>query len=544
MEPIKGYIKDNNCMFSDYGQYIEPLLNDESFCFKERVSEILIFIDGDELLKNYLYQRPESETLQYLDEQINTLFSAIKYFIGNFANPDLRLFISNIVINPRTFVSYLPNNCGSGFDEIEHHVNYHIANFCLKLPNAILLNWSQIIRQYGYERLYDDRFWYLGRIKCTSKAFKIIVSEMAKLRSAYTGQTKKVLVLDLDNTLWGGVIGEDGVDGIQLSEDGIGKAYRDFQKLILSLKQLGIILCINSKNNETDVLHVFNNHPFMVLKENDFIIKKVNWEDKAQNLWEITRELNIGLDSIIFIDDNPFERQLITVSIPEIIVPDFPSDPLLIPKWFIEEVVCNYFPKILVSEEDKNKTMQYKALLERQSHGKDLNFASFISGLKISLKVFLDSPHLVKRIAQMTQKTNQFNLTTKRYTESDIDYFTNDQNIGVFALEYEDKFGREGIVGAGIVQFEGNTANLDTFLLSCRVIGRKVEYAFMKQILTSFKNKGIERVRINCFPTAKNIIAQQFYSIIVPDGCNETEIDKVIYNIDTNNWLDGVEFFG
>jgi HAD-superfamily phosphatase, subfamily IIIC/FkbH-like domain len=532
-------------MFSDYGHYIEPLLNDNSFCFIESVSEILIFLDGDELLKDYLYRRPESETLNYLDEQLQALFSAIKYFIEKTSNPNLKLFINSIVFNPRNFVSYIPNNCGSGFDEVEQYTNSQIANFCLSLPNAILLNWSQIVRQYGYNSLYDDRFWYLGRIKCTSNAFKIMVSEMTKLRSAYTGLTKKVLVLDLDNTLWGGVVGEEGIDGIELSEDGIGKAYRDFQKLILSLKQLGIILCINSKNNENDVLQVFSNHPLMVLKKDDFIIRKINWENKAQNLWEISRELNIGIDTIVFIDDNPFERQLIKDNIPEIIVPDFPSDALLIPKWFIEEVVCRYFPKIIVSEEDKNKTKQYKALLERESFGKDLDFSSFIRGLKICLKLHLNSPYLITRIAQMTQKTNQFNLTTKRYTEADIANFTNDNNSAVFGLEYEDKFGKEGIVGACIIKFGGKTANVDTFLLSCRVVGRTVEYAFLKRILLELKNKGgIESVKLNCLPTAKNILAQNFYSSIVPDDCKETEIDKLIYNSESNNWLNGVEFFG
>jgi FkbH-like protein len=261
--------------------------------------------------------------------------------------------------------------------------------------------------------------------------------------------------LDLDNTLWGGIIGEDGIEGIKLSEDGIGKVYRDFQFLIKGLKDIGIPLGIVSKNNINDAKEVFEKHPMMVLKFEDFIIKKINWNNKVDNIKEIAKELNLGVDSFVFIDDNPVERDIVRQYLPEVVVPDFPEKEITeLPEWFINEIIYNYFARTTLTEEDKEKTEQYKSNLERKKLMKKLNIDDFIDSLKIKLNFYVNDKRFIERTAQQTQKTNQFNLTTRRYTVMDIEKFINSEEYIVFNLEYEDKFGNEGIIGTAIVKLE------------------------------------------------------------------------------------------
>lgn len=519
MEPLEAYLyKANikNVTFSQYNQYLASLINENSFIYTTDRDYVFIHLDGEELLKEELFSLSLDKDRVFAD--IDQMLMAIENLIAK--KNEVKVIISTVAFPPFSFNSYLENKCSGSLKDLEYEINQKLIGISNKYSNVLILDFARLIKLHGYQTIFDDKYWYLGRIKFADVGFQLIMQELESLLIGYTGKTKKVLVLDLDNTLWGGVIGEDGVNGIRISEDNTGKIYRDFQKAIKSLKQLGIILAINSKNNESDVKEVFEKCPMMVLAYDDFVIKKINWNDKITNMKEIALELNLGLDSFVFIDDNKIERELVKQHLSEVSVPAFPEDVAQVKRWFLSEVVYKYFPKTYLTQEDGQKTLQYHGYIQRKELREKLNMDDFINQLDIKLKIKRNAEQMKTRLAQLTQKTNQFNLTSVRYQEKDIGNFMKSPDSGVYSLEYEDKYGSEGIVGTAIVKHRGATLTIDTFLLSCRIIGRNVEYAFLYTILRH-NNRGIKEVKGEYIPTKKNDAAKEFYP-----NCGLKEIQK------------------
>ncbi|MGD0280132.1 MAG: HAD-IIIC family phosphatase, partial [Smithella sp.] len=383
MDPFKINLKKINIIetyFCGYGQYLIDLSDKNSMIYSNSIGIIFIHLDGEEFLNEFNYTLPEEKKIL---EYSNEILSLIENYIQ--LRPDVKVIISSLSFPPFSFINYLDSNSDFSYLKIENILNDKIYKLVRNNSNVILLDFNRIIKLYGYNNLYDNKYWYLGRIKYNYLGFQLIQEELESLLNAYNGKTKKVLILDLDNTIWGGVAGEDGVNGIKISEDGEGKIFRDFQKTVKAIKDIGIILAICSKNNENDIKDVFNNDTMMVLKYDDFIIKKINWKDKVTNILEISEELNLGVESFVFIDDNPAERELVRESIADIIVPEFPLEIENLKKWFLLEVVYKYFGKIRVTEEDKNKTKQYKNNFERNNLQKKTDINNFIKNLNIRL---------------------------------------------------------------------------------------------------------------------------------------------------------------
>lgn len=495
-----------------YDQYIHELLNSNSVLVKDDFDIVLLHLDGNELLKNYLYKLVRLEEIHdLLGEMLAGIRNAVEQFVCR--KKKCLFIISALSIHPYHIHGLLDRNSDYSVTAIKEFLNNELGLFQKKLPNVLLLDWEKIVDIYGYERLYDNKYWYMGRMKYTSLALESLSKEIGYMVNGYTGKIKKVIALDLDNTLWGGVIGEDGLGGIVLSQEGIGKAYYDFQQLLKVIKKFGVSLAVCSKNNPDDITEVFNKHPMMVLKPDDFVSIKVNWNDKASNITEIASDLNVGLDVIVFIDDNMVERNIVKELLPEVAVPEFPKDPAEIPQWFIKEVFYPYFPKISVTEEDKIKTEQYLANAKRKEFHRQYSIIDFIRNLDIKLAMHVNDQRLVERTAQMTQKTNQFNLTTRRYTKSAIQNFMNSKDYYVFNMEYQDRFGSEGIVGTAIMKLSADNAYFDSFLVSCRVIGRNIEFDFLNHIL-DFLSRDFPRIKsvyADYIPTKKNGIAADFY---------------------------------
>jgi FkbH-like protein len=323
---------------------------------------------------------------------------------------------------------------------------------------------------------------------------------------------KKCIVLDLDNTLWSGVLGEEGISGIKIGGDYPGKAFAFFQKSLLQLSKAGVILTVCSKNNEADVLEAWDKNPFMVLKKEHFAAYRINWTDKATNIKELADELNLGLDSFVFIDDNPTECELIKQMLPMVSVPEFPAQPYELPVFF-KKVVEDYFKVYSITEEDKKKTEQYKANAARaQAQHSFTDFGAFLESLDIQITIEAANEFNIPRIAQMTQKTNQFNLTTKRYTDADVKGFLAN-GWKIWCISVADRFGDNGITGCIMI----NGDEIDTFLLSCRILGKGIEKAFIKKIMALLKESGISSVRAAYLPTAKNAQVADFY-----DRCSFT----------------------
>ena len=339
---------------------------------------------------------------------------------------------------------------------------------------------------------------------------------------------KKCLVLDLDNTLWGGVLGEEGIEGIKIGGDYPGKAFLYWQEALLELSKSGVILTVCSKNNEQDVLDAWEKNPFMVLKKEHFAAYRINWTDKATNIKELAQELNIGLDSFVFVDDNPTERELIKQMLPMVEVPEFPAQPYeLMP--FFKQLVEDYFKVYSVTDEDKKKTEQYKQNAARaQAQSSFADFDSFLESLDIQITIEGANEFNIQRIAQMTQKTNQFNLTTHRYTDADVRGFV-ESGWKVWCISVADKFGDNGITGAIMVKPDGE---IDTFLLSCRILGKGIEIAFVKSIITLLASEGFKHLTASYLPTAKNAQVKEFWDKAGFSCTKENEDGSKYYSID------------
>ena len=372
--------------------------------------------------------------------------------------------------------------------------------------NVKLLDIREFTRQYPVNEVFDWKFWFISQMGMNPRLSKPFSDWFARKLDEIALKRKKCLVLDLDNTLWGGVLGEDGIEGIKLGGDYPGKAFHYWQEALLELSKSGVILTVCSKNNEADVLEAWEKNPFMVLKKENFATWRINWTDKATNIKELADELNIGLDSLVFIDDNPTERELIKQVLPVVEVPDFPKQPyeLLV---FFKEIVEKYFRVYSITSEDKKKTEQYKANAQRaQAQRSFVDFDSYLESLDIQITIEAANEFNIPRIAQMTQKTNQFNLTTKRYTDVDIRKFLQ-EGWKIWCLSVADKFGDNGITGC--IMVNGDT--IDTFLLSCRILGKGIEIAFIKKILSILRESGAGSVKADYLPTAKNVQVKDFY---------------------------------
>lgn len=513
LDLLEDYLRDDFSHISKAGfnQYLQELINPDSFLLRNEHDIVLLHLDGTEYLQSYIHElRNFDEIKDDLDDMVELLFTAIQKFLAR--KNDCLFIMNTISINPYVFNVFLESNTDYSLGAIKEYVNKEILLFGKRFSNVLILDWEKIVDIHGYENLYDDKLWYIGRFKYTSLALENLSKEIRYLVNGYRGKIRKLIITDLDNTLWGGVIGEDGLQGILLSQEGVGKAYYDFQQLLKAVKKIGISLAICSKNNLDDVNDVFANHSLMVLKPEDFVSMKINWNDKVSNIKEIASDLNLGLDSFVFIDDNAVERNLVREFLPEVGVPEFPKDQADIKKWFVKEILYNYFPKVSITEEDKTKTEQYLANAGRKRISKDFNFQDFIRNLEIKLNLFINDKRFIERSAQMTQKTNQFSLTSRRYHINDIQAFLHSDCYYVFNLEYEDRLGKEGIIATAIVKVSNKNIYFDSFLLSCRVIGRNVEFKFMSEILDFISSRypAIETVSLEYVPTKKNSIILDF----------------------------------
>lgn len=380
------------------------------------------------------------------------------------------------------------------FELSEHYQNLKVIDF------------SEFTRRFPVSELIDWKFYFISQMGLSARLAKDFKAWFSRKLESMALKRKKCLVLDLDNTLWGGVLGEEGIDGIQIGGDYPGKAFLYFQEALLQLSQSGVILTICSKNNEQDVLDAWEKNPYLALKKEHFATYRINWNDKATNLQEIAEELNLGLDSFVFVDDNPTERELIKQLLPMVEVPEFPAQPYELPVFF-QTLVADYFQVYSITDEDQKKTLQYKANASRAQEQRNFgDFTEFLRSLDIQMTIEQANDFNIQRIAQMTQKTNQFNLTTKRYTDADIRQFVQ-YGWQIWCLSVADKFGDNGITGCLMV----HDAEIDSLLLSCRILGKGIEYAFLKTVLSQLRSEGVGAVKAAYLPTIKNKQVADFY---------------------------------
>ena len=392
--------------------------------------------------------------------------------------------------------------------------NSHVAAVAAARPNVRWVDFSEFTARYDAATLVNWKYYLMSQALLNPKLARDFKAWWPRIKGELALKRKKCLVLDLDNTLWGGVLGEDGADGIKLGGDYPGKAFAMWQQALLQLQRRGVILAVCSKNNEADVMEAWNSNPFMVLKRDHFSAMRINWNDKANNLRELANELNIGLDSMVFVDDNPAERQLISTMLPEVAVPEFPEKPYLLMPFF-EELVNQYFRVYTVTDEDRAKTEQYRAnALRNEQRTRFEDFEDYLRSLSMELDIIPANEHNLARIAQMTQKTNQFNLTTLRYSEDDL-RFQLSNHWRIYCLSVKDCFGDNGITGAiTVIPQGGQLAEISSLLMSCRILGRGIETAFVNTVLNMLYREGVLKVTAHYIPTAKNGQTADFWDRI------------------------------
>jgi FkbH-like protein len=344
------------------------------------------------------------------------------------------------------------------------------------------------------------------------EALPYVASRVMDIVCAIKGQFKKCLILDLDNTVWGGVIGDDGLEGIQLGHGlGIGKAFTEFQMWVKKLKQRGIIICVASKNNEDTAKEPFVKHPDMVLKLDDIAVFQANWETKVDNIRSIQQILNIGFDSMVFLDDNPFERNIVRENIPAITVPELPEDPAEYLEYLYS---LNLFETASYSNLDKDRTKQYQVEAQRVSLSKTFtNEADFLKSLNMISVVSGFTKFNTPRVAQLSQRSNQFNLRTVRYTDADIEALANDSSVIDLSFTLEDKSGDNGLIAVVIMKpLDKVTLFVDTWFMSCRVLKRGMENFTLNTMVEKAKAAGYKIIIGEYLPTPKNKMVEEHYS--------------------------------
>ena len=391
-------------------------------------------------------------------------------------------------------------------DDINHRARERCS---AQFENVHWLDYPALVARHGRLNWYDERKWLSARLPIAAPHLADMAAEWLRFVIPLAHRTAKVLVVDLDNTLWGGVIGEDGISGIKLDDEFPGAAFKALQRAILDLHRRGVVLAVCSKNNPEEAMAALRDHPAMILRPEHFAAFRINWEPKPDNLRSLAKELNLGLDSFVFLDDNPAERTAVAQMLPEVAVIDLPDDPMAYARTLRE---APNFEVLRLSDEDRARGAYYASDRMRS----DLQAAAttpedFLRSLDIGAEVKPVDDFTRARVAQLTQKTNQFNLTTRRYSEGQIAEFAASDDWDVLTMRSWDRFGDNGIVGIAILKYQGDTCEIDTMLLSCRVIGRSLETALLGDAIAAAAHRGAKTLRGWFLPTRKNAPAADFY---------------------------------
>ena len=496
---------------SGFGQYRQDALDSASGLYQHEPNIVLLYLDAEDLFRQLL-QNPFASVGDARRAEGRRAVADVTALVDTITS---RLSKATVVVNttalsPINALTGLEYNSEFGVQDAVAEYNAGLAAYAAARNDVVILDAAGLAASVGFSRWRDPRMWYLARLRLSKAAMEALASGYASVAAARLGKIKKCVAVDLDNTLWGGIVGEDGFDGIKLGEDGIGLAFAEFQEELLNLYRKGILLAICSKNNPDDALQVIRNHPGMRLREEHFAALRINWDDKASNLRSLAEELNIGLDAFVFIDDNPVERSWVRQSAPEVVVTEWPVDPVDY-KSALLQIGTRYFPKLGITAEDRKRGEVYQAQAARrklESSGATLE--DFYRALEMRVRVGRADSFTIPRIAQLTQKTNQFNLTTRRYSEAEIRAASEDERTAVFWLDLNDRFGPSGLVGVLILKRDApGEWNIDTFLLSCRVMGRTVENAFLA---AAAREAGATRLVGEYAPTAKNAPVKDLYA--------------------------------
>ncbi len=495
-----------------YGQVASILMDNDAPCWQNEPDVALVWTRPESvspqfntLLKYEQIRLPE--ILQQVDEYCTLLISMSR-------RVKFTLVPSWVLPSYRSVFGVLDMKTGVGLTNTLMRMNLRLAENLEKTSNIHVLNSARWIGQAG-SQAFNPKLWYLGKIIFDNQVFKAAVGDIKAVLGGLLGLARKLIIVDLDDTLWGGIVGDVGWENLVLGgHHHIGEAYVDFQQALKSLQSRGILLAIASKNEEQVALEAISKHPEMVLRPDDFVGWRINWQDKAANILDLLDELNLGPQAAVFIDDSPAERARVKESLPEVLVPDWPPDPLLYPATLLS-LSCFELPSL--SQEDLARTAMYLSESKRQALKKSVSSPEdWLSGLGIRVQVEeLQSANL-QRAAQLLNKTNQMNLSTRRMSEAELGAWAEHRDRRLWTIRVSDKFGDAGLTGIVSLEIQDQTARIADFILSCRVMGRKIEEALLAIAIQSARESGVKDVTARYRPTPKNKPCLDFFKSLAP----------------------------
>jgi FkbH-like protein len=492
---------------AEFDQIERQISDPDSELYRFEPEFVLIFSSGHKLLQAYSKTKPEGRgqfaenSLLSVKQWISTLQSRMnsKIIYCNYPEEDDCIFGQYASKVEESFIYQL------------RKLNFRLQELAVQTGNLYICDLSAIQNRIGHDRFWSAAIYANTEMVVSIDALPHFAYAVVQLLLAFQGRLKKCLILDLDNTLWGGVIGDDGLENIQIGSLGIGKVFTEFQYWVKKLQQRGIILAVCSKNTEAIAKEPFEKHPDMVLKLSDIAVFMANWENKADNIRKIQKILNIGLDSMVFLDDSPFERNLVKENIPEISVPELPEDPALYLDYLSG---LDLFETVSYSGEDALRTQQYQKEAERAVFQESFtNEDDFLKSLNMYSETKPFDRFSIPRVAQLSQRSNQFNLRTVRYTENDIRRISQSDQHLTLSFTLEDKFGDNGLICAIILEKRETIRALfiDTWLMSCRVLKRGMEVYVLNAMANLAKENGFDTLIGEYIPTPKNEIVRDLY---------------------------------
>ena len=491
---------------AEYNQLDAQVLDQHSELYRSRPQSVLMFMCTEKLYEAFSDAAPEQRAgfADQMMEKIEGYWQQIN------ARTKTNILQFTFVDQDDCVFGNLGLKIMDSFLFQLQKLNFLLSSRCQGYKNVYLISLNHLQMRIGASRFRDSRLYYIAKMPISTEALPVVSKSVIDVVKALLGRLKKCIILDLDNTLWGGVIGDDGLSGIQLGELGLGHAFTDFQVWLRELKNRGIILAVCSKNEEHIAKEPFVSHPDMVLRLEDISLFVANWEDKASNIRFIQQTLNIGMDSIVFLDDNPFERELVRSLIPDIMVPELPEDPALYLSY------CrglNLFETVSHSEEDRHRTEQYRSEAGRvQLQQTFSSYDEYLQNLGMVAVAAPFDPFHYPRIAQLTQRSNQFNLRTIRHTEADVEALAQDPEHLTLYFTLKDRFGDHGLISVVVLdRQEDGVLFISQWLMSCRVLKRGMEEFIINRIMKTAREQGYRRVVGEYLPTPKNAMVAELY---------------------------------
>ena len=491
----------------NYNQVFQTLTNSNAKMWKQRSNVTLIWTTPESISSEFQkLQNKNAANSDLIKKDVDYFCSCIRS-IKKYS--DIVLVPNWILKQPNESSLAFAYSKNFGLEYNLSFMNYYLSEQLNKEKNLYILNSSKWLLNCGASSAYNSKLWYLTKTPFSNNFFKQVISDLSNLYGSIKGLSKKLLILDLDDTLWGGIVGEVGWKNLRIGgHDHLGEAFRDFQIQIKSLKNQGIILALASKNDEATAIEAINSHPEMILSMEDFVTHRINWEDKAKNIVDIVDELNLGLQSVVFLDDSPFERARVQEALPEVLVPELPKDPTDY-NTFLSKLRC--FDKTHVTDEDKSRGNLYKSESKRIKLKQQLkSLSDWIKTLNLTIVIENIKNENTPRAVQLLNKTNQMNLSTRRLSEQEFNHWVKVDSNNLWTIRAADKFGDYGIIGILSISTKNNVATLVDFILSCRVVGRYIEETMIEFLKEFCQENNVNKIKGKYKKTDKNSLCYNF----------------------------------